>query len=162
MINIDNENEGVELTLDWTVTDSLKLGGLTTVRDEQSTSGTFYDSDAELTDLNGSGDTATSYTLKLDWSHEIASGEVLLHVDFVYEENTIDENDPNFFDELRDLPITSMMPSGLTRGSRGSAVTGTTRSRCGARTCSTRNGSRGCAPSRDPPSVPLLSVSRIR
>ena len=104
VINIDNENEGFELTLDWLVTDTLKIGGLTTVRNEESTSGQFYNSDAELTDLNGSGDTGTSYTLKLDWSREIGSGEVLLHADYVFEENTVNENDPNFYEELRGLP----------------------------------------------------------
>ena len=104
VINIDNENEGFELTLDWMVTDSLKLGGLTTVRNEDSTSGTFYNSDAELTDMNDSGDTATTYTLRLDWSREVPGGELLLHADYVYEENPVDEDDPNFFDELRDLP----------------------------------------------------------
>lgn len=104
VINIDNENEGLELTLDWMVTDSLKLGGLTTVRNEDSTSGTFYNSDAELTDMNNSGDTATTYTLRLDWSLEVPGGELLVHADYVYEENTIDENAPNFFEELRDLP----------------------------------------------------------
>ena len=104
VINIDNENEGFELTVDWMVTDSLKIGGLTTVRNEESRSGAFYDSDAELTDMNDSGDTATTYTLKLDWSHGIGSGEVLLHADYVFEENTVNENDPNFYEELRDLP----------------------------------------------------------
>ena len=32
-----------------------------------------------------------------------------MHADYVYEENTIDENAPNFFEELRDIP--NLIPS---------------------------------------------------
>ena len=104
VINVDNRNRGFEITLDWLVTDTLRLGALTTVREDETSSASFYDADAQLTDLNDSGDTATNYTLKLDWAPVIPLGELLVHVDYVFAENTIDEDDPNFFPELRGLP----------------------------------------------------------
>jgi len=104
VINIDNENDGVELSVDWVVTETLKLGALSTWRNDSSHSGQFYNSDAEITDLNDTGETGTSYTLQLDWTPQIPVGQLLLHADYFYEENGRSETDLNFYPELRAIP----------------------------------------------------------
>lgn len=104
VINIDNENKGYELTLDWLVTDTLLIGGLTTWRDQKEESDPYYNSDAELVTRDDSGNTNTSYTLKLDWTPGIPCGELLVHVDYVYVENGVDTDSPDYFPEYDDIP----------------------------------------------------------
>ncbi len=104
VLNIDNEIDGAELTLDWLISDTLRVGGLTSWRDESSTSGEYYNSNAELVSQDASGTTNTSYTLKLDWTPEIPLGELLVHIDYVYEENGVDTNSPDFLNEFYAIP----------------------------------------------------------
>ncbi len=64
----------------------------------------YYNSNAELVSQDSSGTTNTSYTLKLDWTPEVPVGELLVHVDYVYEENGVDTGSPDFLDEFHAIP----------------------------------------------------------
>jgi iron complex outermembrane receptor protein len=89
LVGGDETIEGYELQIDLLVTEDLKLGLVTTDRDSEETLDFFYDSNAdpvppETTD----GNSATEYTVTLDWINEIESGEILLHMDYQFKENT--------------------------------------------------------------------------
>jgi iron complex outermembrane receptor protein len=94
VVSSDEEADGVEVVLTWTVTDTLRLSGLTTYRETESVSEEYYNAAGELVggDRN-EGETDTEYTLKLDWTPEIAYGYLLLHMNYQFVEDTgPDEN----------------------------------------------------------------------
>ncbi len=94
VINSDEETDGIELIVTWSVTDTLRLSGLTTYRETESVSEQYYNADGDL--VGGEkidGDTDTAYTLKLDWTPVIPYGYLLLHMNYVYTEDSgPDEN----------------------------------------------------------------------
>jgi outer membrane receptor protein involved in Fe transport len=104
VINGDQTFDGVELTLDWLATDSLILGLVTTYREEEAEWDPFYNSDAELIREKTQGDTANNVTLKMDWTPAIPRGELLVHVDYIYRDNTRDTSDADYFPEYDFLP----------------------------------------------------------
>ncbi|WP_372864311.1 TonB-dependent receptor [Spongiibacter sp.] len=94
VINTDEDIQGVELTLDWLATDSLRLGVVYTYREQESRREAHYDAQGNfVTADQRSASTPQEYTLTLDWSPELSFGTVLLHVDYIYEENTDPENE---------------------------------------------------------------------
>lgn len=101
IINGDQTIDGVELTLDWVVLESLRLGAITTYRDEEAEWETFQTLDGPQTDKD-SDSTDIEYTLTLDWMPVIPWGEMLFHVDYVFQEQSLDD-DPNYRPEYDDI-----------------------------------------------------------
>lgn len=95
IINGDQTMEGVELTLDWIALDSLKLGAVTTFRDEESEWELYYDSFGDEQTEKESNSANLEYTLTLDWTPDIPVGEMLFHIDYVFQEQNLDD-DPNY------------------------------------------------------------------
>ena len=78
----------MEVVLTWNVTDTLRLGGLTTYRETESVSEQYYNAAGELVGGDRiTGDTNTEYTLKLDWTPEIPYGYLLLHMNYQFRED---------------------------------------------------------------------------
>ncbi|MFQ3322334.1 MAG: iron complex outermembrane receptor protein [Pseudomonadales bacterium] len=89
LISGDATIDGVEITVDWLVADELKLGLVTTFRENEETLESFYDATgitipSETVDSN----TNTEYTVTLDWAPEVEFGGILLHVDYQFKEDT--------------------------------------------------------------------------
>lgn len=88
VVSSDEKADGVEVVLTWNVTDTLRVGGLTTYRDTESVSDRYYNAAGDL--VGGekiTGDTNTEYTLKLDWTPEIPYGYLLLHMNYQFRED---------------------------------------------------------------------------
>jgi iron complex outermembrane recepter protein len=85
VVSSDEETDGIELVVTWNVTDNLRLGGLTTYRETESVSELYYNAAGELVggDTDDS-DSSTEYTLKLDWTPQIAYGYLLLHMNYQF------------------------------------------------------------------------------
>ncbi len=98
VISSDEEADGVELVVTWNVTDTLRLGGLTTYRETDNISQQYYNAAGDLVggDTN-SGETNTEYTLKLDWTPEIAYGYLLLHMNYQFREDPGPNEDTAIF-----------------------------------------------------------------
>lgn len=86
IVSQDLDTLGVEVILQWRVTDTLRLTGMTTMRDIERTPLAYFDSagrPAGGTTLKEK--TNSDYTLRLDWTPEIAYGDLLVHIDWVSE-----------------------------------------------------------------------------
>lgn len=87
VVSSDEKADGIELIVTWSITDTLRVAGLTTYRETENISDLYYNSAGELSGGNKSiGETNTEYTLKLDWTPEIAFGYMLLHMNYQYAE----------------------------------------------------------------------------
>ena len=105
VINGDQDIRGGELVLDWQASDTLKLGLVTEYRKTESKWQQFYNADGELvTDVEKSS-AADAYTLSVDWTPEwrLAGGQLKLHADYVFEENTR-ADDPEILDIAYSIP----------------------------------------------------------
>ena len=98
VISGDEETDGIEIILTWNVTDTLRLSGLTTYRESESVSEEYYNAAGELVGGETKDtESETDYTLKLDWTPDIPVGFLLLHVNYVYDEDPgPDEDEPIF------------------------------------------------------------------
>ena len=89
VVSSDDEADGIELIVQWNVLDNLRLTGMTTYRDAESVSDEYYDAAGELKGGDKeSGSTNTDYTLRFDWTPEIPMGYLLVHIDYVFNEDT--------------------------------------------------------------------------
>lgn len=89
IINENRQIAGFEIDLRWMTTDSLTLGMVTEIRDTDVDTPAFYDSTGELLpEQSRSSDANTNYTLTFDWAPDFDLGEVNLHMDYVFAENT--------------------------------------------------------------------------
>ena len=71
------------------MTDELKFGLVTTARESEETSESFFDSvGVFIPSATTDGDTDTEYTVTLDWAPEVDFGDILLHVDYQFKEDT--------------------------------------------------------------------------
>ncbi|MEX2963580.1 TonB-dependent receptor [Microbulbifer sp. TYP-18] len=95
VINGDQKFNGFEITLDWLPLDRLRLGLVTTIRDQESQWDPFYDAEGELQQDRDKSSTNTAYTLAMDWTPAIPVGSIQLHMDYIYAENN-DQLDPNY------------------------------------------------------------------
>jgi outer membrane receptor protein involved in Fe transport len=96
VINVDSSVQGVELNLNWLITEDLLFTALTTYREEENKSGEFYDAKGELTRFDSSSDTAGNYTLTMNWRPKLAAGNLLVRGEYIYAENTRDAGDANY------------------------------------------------------------------
>ncbi|MEH6588852.1 MAG: TonB-dependent receptor [Halioglobus sp.] len=99
VINGDEETDGIELILTWSVMDNLRLMGLTTYRETEGVFENYYNAEGNLSggELE-EGETNTEYTLRADWSPEIPTGYLLVHVDYVYREASDPTEDTAIFE----------------------------------------------------------------
>ena len=98
VVTSDEEADGIELILTWNITDNLRVAGLTTYRETESVSELYYNSAGELAGGDKSkGETNTEYTLKLDWTPEIAYGYLLLHMNYQFREDPGPDEDTPIF-----------------------------------------------------------------
>ncbi|SHF21078.1 TonB-dependent Receptor Plug Domain [Microbulbifer donghaiensis] len=95
VINGDQQFNGIEVTVDWLPLDTLRLGLVTTVRDEESKWNPFYDAEGELQNEREKSSVNTAYTLAMDWAPAIPLGSINVHMDYIYAENT-DELEPGY------------------------------------------------------------------
>ncbi|MDZ7782280.1 MAG: TonB-dependent receptor [Halioglobus sp.] len=85
VVSSDEETWGWEILAHWQVIDSLRLTGLTTVRDTERVQEPFFNADGEPDGGEPENlDTRTDYTLSLDWTPEIPTGFLLVHVDYIF------------------------------------------------------------------------------
>jgi len=89
VVSSDEEADGVELIVQWNVLDNLRLTGMTTYRDTSSISDEYYDAAGELKGgVEETGQTNNDYTLRFDWTPEIPVGYLLVHIDYIFNEDT--------------------------------------------------------------------------
>lgn len=88
VISADDEADGIELVVQWNVLDNLRLTALSTYRETDTVADTFFNSAGEPAGGKEPKDDAeTEYTLRFDWTPEIAVGSMLVHVDYVFRES---------------------------------------------------------------------------
>jgi len=94
VISTDEDIQGIELTADWLVNDNLRFGLIYTYREQESSRAAYYDKDGNFQEANQVNATAPQeYTVTMDWSPEFGYGLLLLHVDYIYEENVEQSNE---------------------------------------------------------------------
>lgn len=105
VINGDQDINGYELVLDYQATDTLKLGLVTEYRKTESKWQQFYNAEGDLVTDTEKASSADSYTLTADWSpsQQVWGGDVKLHMDYVYEENTR-ADDPDLLAVAKTIP----------------------------------------------------------
>jgi iron complex outermembrane recepter protein len=92
IVSSDEDTEGLELTARWSVTDSLRLTALSTTRDVDVVDDFYYDGQGTLRGGESTSSTDLDYTLILDWSPQVPTGYLLVHVDYIYNEADDDSN----------------------------------------------------------------------
>ncbi|GAA5316392.1 MAG: TonB-dependent receptor [Candidatus Pelagadaptatus aseana] len=96
IVSSDDAFDGWELSLNWLPTDNLMLGLITTQRDSESTSESYFD--AQGNPQGGTtekGETLDAYTLTLDWTPEIPVGSLHVHMDYIFNEQDL-QNEDNY------------------------------------------------------------------
>ncbi|MEP4147574.1 MAG: TonB-dependent receptor [Halioglobus sp.] len=88
IVSSDDESDGIELVVTWNITETVRVAGLTTYRETESVSELYYNAAGELSGGDkATGETNTEYTLKLDWTPEIAYGYMLVHMNYEFRED---------------------------------------------------------------------------
>ncbi|WP_226703719.1 TonB-dependent receptor [Microbulbifer elongatus] len=99
VINGDQQFNGVEVTLDWLATETLGFGFVTTVRDADSQWEDYYDARGELQSERQKSSVNTAYTATMDWAPVIPVGELNVHLDYIYAENS-DALEPGYLESF--------------------------------------------------------------
>jgi len=110
VITGDQQIQGIELVLDWLVTDRLRFGFLTTWRDVESQWEPYYNAIGELVTDFSSDTTDTDYTVTLDWQPAFVAN-VDARIEYIFNENTsaLDpgvinpDQYPGFYEDRREL-----------------------------------------------------------
>ncbi|WKD51530.1 TonB-dependent receptor [Microbulbifer spongiae] len=95
VINGDQQFNGFEITVDWLPIDTLRLGLVTTIRDQVSQWNPFYDAEGKLQQDRDKSTANTAYTLSMDWAPTVPMGSIQFHMDYIYAENS-DELAPGY------------------------------------------------------------------
>ncbi|WP_295803441.1 TonB-dependent receptor [uncultured Microbulbifer sp.] len=103
VINGDQQIDGVEVTLDWMATESVRFGLVTTVRDVESQWQPYFDAQGVEQIDGDKSSTDTAYTVTFDWAPAIPVGDLNLHLNYIFAENS-DEDQPGFLAEFADIP----------------------------------------------------------
>ncbi len=101
ILNRDTDITGIELDMRWKPNDSLTLGAITDIRSMDITTPQHYNNIGELIARETtSEDSATNYTLTLDWLPDwtYKGGNYSFHIDYQFVENTshLDTSIPDF------------------------------------------------------------------
>ena len=102
VINGNQQFNGFEVTVDWLPLDTLRLGLVTTVRDQESEWDPFYDAQGELQEDREKSSTNTAYTAAVDWAPVVPVGSLNLHLDYIFAENT-DELEPDYLASFSEI-----------------------------------------------------------
>ncbi len=93
VISSDEKTQGAEIIVTWSIVDSLRLAGSTTYRETDADVQAYFNSMGEPAGGNSTSKADTDYTIRLDWTPAIATGFLLLHLDYVFDENNaLNEN----------------------------------------------------------------------
>jgi len=104
IINENREITGFEVDFRWYIRERLLLGVVTEIRETDIDTPAFYDALGELVPAKSkSFDADTNYTLLLNWSRPVQNGNLNVHLDYVFVENTNDQQ-PNLEDFKLALP----------------------------------------------------------
>ncbi|WP_299594721.1 TonB-dependent receptor [uncultured Microbulbifer sp.] len=103
VINGDQQIDGVEITLDWAMTESTRLGLVTTLRDVESQWQPYFDAEGVEQVDGDKSSTDTAYTVTFDWAPEISVGDLNLHLNYIFAENS-DGSQPGFVASFADIP----------------------------------------------------------
>ncbi|MFD2164800.1 TonB-dependent receptor [Thalassotalea euphylliae] len=104
IINEDREITGLEFDVRWFATESLTLGIVSEIRSTDNFSPEFYNGEGELIAAQKTEtDADLNYTLTLDWAPDFEYGMINLHIDYVYLENT-NEDEPGIEDYKLAIP----------------------------------------------------------
>lgn len=95
IISGDQVFEGIELTLDWVVVDDLRLGLVTAYDEEDAEYEDYYDSRGVFITGNTSTSADINYTLTMDWNPTTPFGDILVHVDYIFQEVDL-SGEPNY------------------------------------------------------------------
>ena len=88
VINSDEETDGIELIVTWSITDNLRVAGLTTYRETESISDQYFNAAGDLVGgERDDSDTNTAYTLKFDWTPSVPMGYLLVHMNYEFVED---------------------------------------------------------------------------
>lgn len=104
IINGEQQFDGVEVTLNWLPIETLKLGLVTTYREQEAEWDPFFNSGGELTQDKSDGDTDNNFTVTADWTPAVPKGQLLVHFDYIYRENSRSTSDSDYYPDLDDLP----------------------------------------------------------
>jgi len=98
VIGSDEETDGIELMVQWNVLDNLRLTAMTTYREKTEVLDMYFDAGGDPQGgVEEDSDTSNDYTLRLDWTPEISTGYLLVHVDYVFREDTGASEDTAIF-----------------------------------------------------------------
>lgn len=99
VISGDEEADGIELIVQWSVWEVLSLAGITTYRKTDSIFEPYFNEQGNP--AGGEVDTNradTEYTLRLDWMPAVSKGFVLVHVDYIFKEDPGPDEDTAIFE----------------------------------------------------------------
>ncbi len=97
VINGDEETEGIELITTWSVTDNIRLTAMGTYRETDSVFERYFDAAGEPAGgVVESTRSDADYTLRLDWTPAIPVGALLVHIDYIVDENEQSPTDTIF------------------------------------------------------------------
>ena len=113
VVSGEEEIQGIELIATWSVTDVFRLEASSTYRDVESVFSEYYKEKGELAGgEKESGSTDMEYTIRMDWTPEIPVGYLLVHVDYVFEEDggsnentAIFHTGPWYFQDKKQLSV---------------------------------------------------------
>ncbi len=95
--------QGIEIVANWLVTDSVRVGFLTTMRDVKNEWQPFYNADGEEVTETSSDSTDTDYTLTLGWQPEIGRGSLDMRLDYIFNENNAEGPFAGFYEDRKEL-----------------------------------------------------------
>jgi iron complex outermembrane receptor protein len=101
VISTDEETDGIEIIVTWNITDTLRIGGLTTYRETDKVTERYFNSAGDLAGGAENSESDTDYTLKLDWTPEVPVGYVLLHMNYVFDEDPGPDDDTVIYETGR-------------------------------------------------------------
>ncbi|WP_299979074.1 TonB-dependent receptor [uncultured Pseudoteredinibacter sp.] len=106
IINGDTHNKGIELQLDWLITQNLKFGLSTFYARNSSQFDDYYNALAELIEsqeVKQNFSFADNYTVQLDWYPNSGIGDVRVHLDYTFNADTL-RGTPDFLEEFSAVP----------------------------------------------------------
>jgi len=106
IINGDTDNKGAELQVDWLATSTLKLGISTSYARNSSEFDDYYNALSELVvaqEVKTNTSFADNYIAKLDWYPETDLGSVRVHLDYVFNADTL-KGTPDYLVDFANVP----------------------------------------------------------
>ncbi len=91
VVTSDEETTGWELYTQWQALETLRFTALTTMRDMEREQDPYFDARGEPKGGEKENiDTRTDYTISMDWTPDIPTGYLLVHVDYIFDQKADD------------------------------------------------------------------------